>query len=297
MGGIVALWIVVLVPMWLRRYEGDDAVRTMESFSTAMRALGDDGTSRRVESLDIRAATVRREILLTDRSEGESSVSRRPVPRTYRGSAFSRARARRLAVRRRRRLLGCVASVVVFAASAGLGWTSWWLEIAALLVLLGYLVHLRTEAIRRREVARWRTPSRRPIRTTTADVPNESSAGRRDPAAARIADPFPGIPADVLAPTVSASGTENGSRWQPVPVPLPTYVTKPVATRPTAQAPRADVESGTIDLTNPGEWTERYASGNRRILLDESGDDRESTLVLEDDELDRIIGRRRVVGE
>ncbi|MCL6641132.1 MAG: hypothetical protein K6T92_07135 [Candidatus Rokubacteria bacterium] len=52
-----------------------------------------------------------------------------------------------------------------------------------------------------------------------------------------------------------------------------------------------------IDLTNPGEWTERYASGNRRILLDESGDDRESTLVLEDDELDRIIGRRRVVGE
>jgi hypothetical protein len=86
---------------------------------------------------------------------------------------------------------------------------------------------------------------------------------------------------------VSASGTENGSRWEPVAVPLPTYVSKPVVSRPAAGAPRADVESGpTIDLTQPGKWIDSQVDV-RHLLLDDD--------VAEVDELDVILARRRAV--
>ena len=37
--GIIAIWIAVLVPMWLNRHEADSASRSMDTFSTAMRVL------------------------------------------------------------------------------------------------------------------------------------------------------------------------------------------------------------------------------------------------------------------
>ena len=37
--GIVAIWILVLVPMWLNRHDADNASRSMDTFSTAMRVL------------------------------------------------------------------------------------------------------------------------------------------------------------------------------------------------------------------------------------------------------------------
>ncbi len=36
---IIAIWLVVLVPMWLNHHEADNASRSMDSFSTAMRVL------------------------------------------------------------------------------------------------------------------------------------------------------------------------------------------------------------------------------------------------------------------
>ncbi len=65
--------------------------------------------------------------------------------------------------------------------------------------------------------------------------------------------------------------------WQPVPVPLPTYVTKP--------AVFSSRTVRTIDLTRPGRPAERP-------LLEE-----DSLLpVSEELELDAIIARRRAVG-
>ena len=72
-----------------------------------------------------------------------------------------------------------------------------------------------------------------------------------------------------------------------VPVPLPTYVTKPVAPRP----------AGTVDLTRPGAWTEaqqatevpeqRPASAAAIAAL---LDDAEAA----DDQLDTILHRRAI---
>ncbi len=43
---IIGIWLVVLVPMWLNRHEADDATRSMDSFSTAMRVLSRRAPSR-----------------------------------------------------------------------------------------------------------------------------------------------------------------------------------------------------------------------------------------------------------
>ena len=91
---------------------------------------------------------------------------------------------------------------------------------------------------------------------------------------------------------VSASGTENGSRWEPVAVPLPTYVSKPVVSRPPQRRRRADAESGTIDLTRPGVWVDSQV--DVRHLLSTS---RHPAATDEADELDAIISRRRAVND
>jgi hypothetical protein len=64
-------------------------------------------------------------------------------------------------------------------------------------------------------------------------------------------------------------------------------VSKPVASRRAAAAPRADVESGpTIDLTQPGKWIDSQVDV-RHLLLDDE--------PAEVDELDVILARRRAV--
>ena len=44
--GIVGIWILVLVPMWLNRHDADSASRSMDTFSTAMRVLSRRDQSR-----------------------------------------------------------------------------------------------------------------------------------------------------------------------------------------------------------------------------------------------------------
>ena len=181
--------------------------------------------------------------------------------------------------------------VIGLALSAEFAHTSWWFELGAGLALAGYLIHLRTEAIRTSEMRR-----RRLARAARAASPYPATrtAGGEHYYAARVrhdADVEPVAEAvgagAATAATVSASGTEGGSRWEPVAVPLPTYVSKPVVSRPAAAAPRANAESGpTIDLTQPGKWIDSQVDV-RHLLLDDD--------APEVDELDVILARRRAV--
>ncbi|ABK51946.1 hypothetical protein Acel_0171 [Acidothermus cellulolyticus 11B] len=284
MGGIVALWIVVLVPMWLRRHEAEDASRSMEGFSTAMRVLAE--SPRSALPRRYRAESRRREILMPRRENWGPTVDNHPDVVVRRSRAVTARERRRLALRRRRRLTGLFGLFLAVTATCIVGWTSWWLELAVVLALVGYVVHLRTEVIRRREIQRHR---RRSSRVSTPAVARDESPTDAD------TQVLPGVPADVLPPLTSPVGTANGSRWEPVPVPLPTYVSKPPANRPVVSAPRADVESATIDLTRPGEWSAQHATGRRHLLLDETGDDAAIASPAAEDDLDRIM--RRVVGE
>jgi hypothetical protein len=325
--GIVGIWILVLVPMWLNRHDADSASRSMDSFSTAMRVLSRRPPARPdrryvvMPRRDSWGATVDNhpDATTQGRFGAEGRFGARPrlrLPRlTGRRAAVSTGsrpisgRARVLA-RRRRIALAFAVLTIGLAVSAFVLHTSWWLEVAADLLLAGYLVHLRNEAIRvadnrRRRMARAARLANGSPSLDYAVRSRDTAVGRRVVGAGSDVDALVGITA------ASASGTENGSRWEPVPVPLPTYVSKPVVQRPAASAPRADVESGTtIDLTRPGTWAESQGDQQvdvRHLLLDEtgsgtisasSGAPRSRPVVdVEDDELDVILARRRAVGD
>jgi hypothetical protein len=295
--GIVAIWILVLVPMWLNRHEADNASRSMDTFTTAMRVL-----SRRPPARADRRYVVmpRRESwgVTVDNALDERSGRRPLLRRSARPTSAVSGRARLMARRRRIAVVFAVLTVGL-ACSAAFAHTSWWFEVAADLLLVGYVVHLRNQAIRTAELRR-----RASARDARARAPRPSSsafeaarpgAARRDFDGALGADRVPvGVLADALVAAGSAVGTENGSRWEPVPVPLPTYVSKPVVSRPAAAAPRADVESGAVERT----WVDTEVDV-RYLLLDESASDAVSAAVGDGspDELDVILERRRAVGD
>jgi hypothetical protein len=281
---IIGIWLVVLIPMWLNRHEADDASRSMDSFSTAMTVLSKRTANQGVTVDNYLPA-----------GQTDSPARRRPssvVGAVGRAGLMTRPQGRARLMARRRRVAAALAGLLlVLALTALLGVTSWWYTLAVALATVGYAVHLRNEAIRDRKLRR-----RRLARRTTQW--EERSFDEPPYAAPRAAERFVSEEAVLPAPAVSSTGTANGSRWEPMPVPLPTYVSKPVATRPPAPAPRADVDAtGTIDLTNQGAWTEQHSAHEERVddrhLLDAPA----ASPGLEEDELDLILERRRAVGD
>jgi hypothetical protein len=298
--GIVGIWILVLVPMWLNRHDADSASRSMDTFSTAMRVLSRRGPSHgrfrrfgRAERADITAdgqylVMPRDDWGVTVDNQTDISTARRrlrvPLHLPSRRQSYAISGRAQLIARRRRIAVGFAVLVIGLALSAEILHTSWWFELGAGLALAGYLIHLRTEAIRTSEMRRRRLAR---AARAAAPYPAARTAGGERYYAARVRHDDADVKPVAAAEAVSASGTADGSRWEPIAVPLPTYVSKPVVSRPAAAAPLADVESGPIiDLTQPGKWVDSQVDV-RHLLLDDE--------VPEVDELDVILARRRAV--
>jgi hypothetical protein len=295
--GIVGIWILVLVPMWLNRHDADSASRSMDTFSTAMRVLSRRGPSRtRFGRADRSDRTADGQYLVMPRddwgvtvdNQTDISTTRRrlrvPLHLPSRRQSYATSGRAQLIARRRRIAVGFAVLVIGLALSAEFVHTSWWFELGAGLALAGYLIHLRTEAIRTSEMRRRRLAR---AARAAAPYPTARTAGGERYYAARVRHDDADVQPVAAAEPVSASGTEDGSRWEPIAVPLPTYVSKPVVSRPATAAPRADVESGPIiDLTQPGKWVDSQVDV-RHLLLDDE--------APEVDELDVILARRRAV--
>ncbi|MFE1288586.1 gephyrin-like molybdotransferase receptor GlpR [Streptomyces sp. NPDC058751] len=187
-------------------------------------------------------------------------------------SAEAAARARRtkvLARRRRTTVLLFLAFTfgAVVAAVGGLAFL--WAPGVPAVMLSSYIVHLRTQERRRftytmdrrraedaAQRLRERQPRRRTFADPVADEPEESSAPDTDPGLLALA-------ADRRALVEQTDHAEwvdqqrerqcapaQGDSWDPVPVPLPTYVTAPVAPRATAS----------VDLGAPDAWSSARSS-------------------------------------
>ena len=300
--GIIAIWIAVLVPMWLNRHEADSASRSMDTFSTAMRVLSHRTSHRAPGRADRRYLVLPRDNLgVTVDNQPDLSPARprasflSPLPmvlwlsRRQRFGPPMSGRAR-LVARRRKISVGFAVVTIGLAVSAVVFHTSWWFELGAGLALAGYVIHLRNEAIRVEQTRRRR--SQRAARDAAARMSGPYYGSSRADSVIDLSGSDSAMVGVVAAPA-SASGTENGSRWEPVAVPLPTYVSKPVVARASAAAPRADAESGTIDLTRPGAWVDSQVDV-RHLLLDESVTPPRPAEV---DELDVILERRRAVND
>ena len=285
------MWAAVLVPMWLRRHDASVEARSVDRFSTAMRIL-----SRRSA-----ATTSKRYVVMPRRlpdsmswhvsgasAPSGSSATTRPARASARVPAPTTARpsdARRALIARRRRVM---LSLTVLAAFTLLlvvvGALPWPMQALVDLLLLAYVTHLRIEA---KNAARLRSrsvrgsvrgaPARpRPVAPAAAyaAVPAQTAV---EPAVVEAVEAV----TEVVAPEprhhdddVPATGTDG---WQPVPVPPPTYTLKPPA----------PASSYVVDLTRPGHWSES------QLIEDDSLD---PGAWEDDDELDAIVDRRRVVG-
>jgi hypothetical protein len=270
---IVIMWAVVLVPMWLRRHDAATESRSADKFSAAMRVL-----SRRQPS----SGSARYVLMPRRESAASVHVSGAAAPR--RAAPAAPRRKASLAVRRRRLLLGLSGVAVLTMVLAVAGVMGWVLQFVVDLIVVGFVVHLRVQARRSAAVARARRRAASRVPGTVADAPVTPTAARY---AARMAAPVAAEPEFVEAPevvaeeiAVEATGTDDGSAWEPVPVPRPTYTMKPPA--PPRRYPPVQPDSDYV-VADTGD--EVVAADAEVVAADDEG------------QLDEILTHRRAVND
>ncbi|MFI0895939.1 hypothetical protein [Streptomyces sp. NPDC020983] len=277
---IVGAWAAYLVPMWLRRQDELNEARPTERFSTAIRLLsGRAAMERRVakargESVEPGSDDVEDDLDPADvvdvRSLAVPATEVRPAVGVARAAGTTAARpdprAKVLARRRRTITLLFLAFTAGAVAAAVGGIALLWAPAVPAALLTVYIGQMRRQERRRYEVRldqrqaaeaarrlRARPDRARPERPR-ADVPPVPVKEAASPAATPAPAPSPRT-ADRRALVEQTDHAEwvdqqraqqtADDGWEPVPVPLPTYVTAPVAPRTT----------GGVDLGAPDTWS------------------------------------------
>lgn len=162
---LAVLWLIVLVPMFLRRNDERRRDRGVDGFGRAMRALGR------------RSVTGQAEVFVAATEEPQrvsiAPAARRPEPAPEEAllhpvdrAEMSQARQQMMARRRRSLTVLGLGSLVFTLVAVFAGGVLWLPAIGFLLGLTGYLWFLRTQAVRdreRRENRRLREAERRPL--------------------------------------------------------------------------------------------------------------------------------------
>ncbi|MFG2520691.1 gephyrin-like molybdotransferase receptor GlpR [Streptomyces sp. NPDC048527] len=211
-----------------------------------------------------------------DRQPSDRSTSDRSASERQAASADAAARARRTKVLARRRrttvmlFLAFTAGAVV-AAVGGLAFL--WAPAVPAVLLSSYIFYLRAQERhrfaytmdrRQAEVAAQRLRERQPRRRQPAAGRTAAEEAEEGPAPEVETDPgLEALAADRRALVEQTDHAEwvdqqrerqrgpgRGDSWDPVPVPLPTYVTAPVAPRAT----------GNVDLGAPDAWSSARSS-------------------------------------
>lgn len=203
-------WAVYLLPKALKHHDDADKGRGVEEFSNAVRVLG------RV------AAPV-----LMKGVESAAPEATPPAP----VFTVSREAARAAARRRRRVLAVLLLAFVAVSATSYLGYTPWFTTAIPAGLVLAFLVvarlTVRAQQVRRAAPVQQAAPAAEDARREApvhADGPVdiEPDLGTEDTA---------GLSRAELADAVAAPVLDEGGLWDPLPVTLPTYVTKPRARR------------------------------------------------------------------
>ena len=265
---LAVAWAVYLIPKALKHHDEVARTRSIDRFSTAMRVLARrEPVSRRDARLVVTPARSADNPRVVPPPARTTSTA---VPEHVRRAAARTAA--RAAARRRRRILGfLVLSTMVVTGLAAFAVVPWWsVAIPAGLTVL-YLVLCRTQVRRERDAA-WDAD----LASSMADLDDAEPARRaavRVEASYGVARPamlneqgFAEVDGEedtvaidvavldaVLVPT-----TDGGSLWDPLPVTLPTYVSKPKARRTVR----------TIDLNEPGTWTSGRTEEDSRLVAE-----------------------------
>jgi hypothetical protein len=233
-------WAAYLIPKALRHHDDVVRGRPVDRFSDSMRVLARrEPVSARSARLVVGPVQVSQQVSeqVSERAMPEVSPTRAPAP-VVRRAASTRA------TRRRRRVLAvlllALAGVVAACATSSLAWPYVAIPVG---LMVAWLVACRLMVKRER-----RRPS-----STVAPEP-----GQTDETSASI--PL----VEVAAPTAEAPEPADPALWDPVPVTLPTYVSKPPARRTVR----------TIDLDSTGVWTSGRTEADSALAREAEAADR-----------------------
>lgn len=226
---VVALWAAYFVPLALRRYDEASQSGTIEKFSGSMRVVG-----------------------------SQSSVGNQPSVAEQPGAAEPLITvAGRVAARRRRRtLLSLLAATAVVGSLAAFAVVAVWAPAIPGGLVLGWLITCRIQVRRELGISR----PRRTGSDQDADPDDEHTviiSGQvedYEPHRRHVMERVPLSEDELVEQVVDAiplTTTVGGSLWDPVPVTLPTYVTKA----------RAGRTIRTIEFGEPDAWTSGHVDG------------------------------------
>lgn len=238
---LAVAWAVYLIPKALKHHDDVVRSRSVDRFSHTMRVLARrEPVNRRNARLVVSPGRARSAPEVT--TKGLPTVTTPLTPATAREATRS---ATHRATRRRRNVLALVllANVAVDTVAA-FGVITWWYAAAPAGLLIAWLVACRLMV--RQEQRVWAPVHQR----ATADEP--VTAGE---SGARVLGEE-GSVEDDLENTGQIPAVVDPSLWDPMPVTLPTYVTKPPAARRTVR---------TIDLDSTGVWTSGRTEADSQI--------------------------------
>jgi hypothetical protein len=241
-------------------------------------------------------------VLTPTRPEPEAPVSVDVKPAASRARLDARRKAARAAARRRRHILTfLLICTIATTTTAYLAYIPWWSVAIPGGLTLVYLVLCRTQVRReslrdfevltgqREESGAVTVVPRRAVRVEAQDgTPRRASAPVTRTIAARVdehgvaefddSEDTVGIDVALLDAIVIPT-EDGGSLWDPLPVTLPTYVSKPKAKRTVR----------TIDLGEPGTWTSGRTAEDTQIVAQAAADEAEAE-VAADTEQQRAVG-------
>jgi len=273
---VVVVWAAYFIPLALRRYDEASKNASVETTGALSRVISRPRTA---------ASTA---VVEAAEPEPEAVATSRPA------RSLDRPAARLAAKRRRRTLLTLLLVTAIVGAVAGFGVIPFYSIAAPAALIVAWLVACRVQVRRERGIARVtatpvkaprvKAPRRKLSLPKLSRLPSTGSAAADEEDTIIVSGQFEDVDparkhqmedvaleADALddkiviaVPSISTSGE---ALWDPLPVTLPTYVTKP----------RAGRTVRTIDFSQPHTWTSGHIEGEDVELParhDDDGDER-----------------------
>lgn len=275
---LAVAWAVYLVPKALKHHDDVARSRSVDRFSHTMRVLA------RREPVDRRSARL---VVTPGRAASASIVTTKassstPSPAQVRAQLLAHREAARGAAKRRRRVLGLLLVVnlatLALAASSVIGWV--WVAIPAVL-LVAWLVACRLMVRQEQSLAAPLASPVAPVSTSVADPVEPAAAPVDEQDDEQVDEQDEADFADTGHMAAVVVDQVDPTLWDPVPVTLPTYVTKPAATRRTVR---------TIALDDSGVWTSGNTEGDSRLAREAEAADQTSRTTRRQGDDQRAVG-------
>lgn len=244
---LAVAWGAYLLPLALKHHESSARSRGVDRFRS-LRVLARrepvDGKSARLVTPGKPAASA------APTAPSAPAARTEPAPELTPAQARARRAAAKRATKRRRNVLGLLLlATLAVVGVAAFSVISWWYVAIPVGLLAAWLVTCRVMVKGERRAlapASGRMPREQPA-LDDEEAPVARTEGSATDAAAEAGTAAVAEEFDPMADTSAGmSAVVDPALWDPVPVTLPTYVSKPAAARRTVR---------TIDLDSTGVWT------------------------------------------